>query len=204
MKKTRNVCKETPTPFYQLNRETFWMMIDNKILNARSALYFYATLRCNLDTGTGHRIEYDHAANVLGFKKSTIYKAAIALEDAGFLKRNDSGGFIPYLPHIVSQKEFRETEKLRKKEQPFFEELHANIINFMNESGQTPGLAAIWHIYDNLCANRRARAKKLGKWTPETEGRIHIFRGLVQYAPGDSTLYPIYVELAAHPDLRST
>ena len=202
MKKVRNVYRETPTPFYQLYRETFWDMIDHKLLNANAALYFYATLRINLKTGKGHRIEYDHAAKVLGFHRSSIYKAAIALEEVGLLERKDSGGFVPFLPHVRRQKDFREIEEIRKKERPFFEELHRLIVDHMREF-DTPGLPDVWRLYDQLCADRRTRARKKGKWTPTEEGRAHILRGLVQYAPADSTLYPIYVDYASHPDLRS-
>ena len=196
-KPARNVRKHTPLPFYQLDRETFWMLIDAKILNAKSALYFYCCLKCDLDTGQGHRIEYDETAQLLGFSCSAIYEAADVLEEAGLIKRPDSGGFVPFLPRIKARIESAEREKREKKERPFYQELDRNVVQFLKNANDTPTEREIWAMYTSLVRERGER--KRNKWTPEQPlNTQQILKKLLLHAPQNSTTAGIYQHLI-HP-----
>ena len=146
-KKTQDLPKKdlrhTSLPFCQLDRETFWMMIDAGLLSAPSALYFYTTLNCDLDTGQGHRIEYDEASELFGFDRSTIYHAANLLEEAGLIERADSGGYTPKLPRVKYQQQIVKRQREVKRERNFYVELDKRAVTVMTEFNETLDLPRI-------------------------------------------------------------
>ena len=157
--------RHTSLPFYQLDRETFWMMIDAGLLSAPSALYFYSTLNCDLDTGQGHRIEYDTVAPLLGFHSATIYNAANLLEEAGLIDRADSGGYTPKLPRVKHQQQIVKRQREVKRERNFYVELDKRIVAVMKELNEKLDLPRIWLEHDGLCRDRQPR--KRNKFIPE-------------------------------------
>ena len=125
--------RHTSLPFYQLDRETFWMMIDAGLLSAPSALYFYTTLNCDLDTGQGHRIEYDEVAELLGFNAKHHFSTPPTFSrKLDLLIRADSGGFTPKIPRVKHQQQIVKRQREVKRERNFYVELDKRIVAVMD------------------------------------------------------------------------
>ena len=86
-RKENSPYRSLPLDFAMITQANFWELVDKRILNAKTALYLYTIMKCDLQSGISHKIYYDDVARDTGFNRSQIYRAANKLEKEGFVER---------------------------------------------------------------------------------------------------------------------